>query len=115
MFWPFKRKSKPVVKKWVGPATTDWKVGDLAECIVPDEAWNRTGISVPFVFPTLGSKHFVTKVKIMNCFDKQFVCFGIGLVGFPYLYATDGFRKILLTDDSVDRKVDKKQPFLQEV
>jgi len=38
--WPFTRKPKPINP---GPINEDWRVGDLAECLKPDDHhWNST-------------------------------------------------------------------------
>lgn len=83
--WPFTRKPKPLNP---GPINEDWRVGDLAECVLPrGHVWPKEG-------PDNGD---VTKVTdVVAGLGKQTGKPGwfLGLSGFHNNYEATGFRKV---------------------
>lgn len=101
MIWPFRRR-KPV---HVGPTSVDWKPGDMAECT--QARWPVTG------GPTLGQRLMVSGVEygsITLGSDVGCNTFALRFIGCPAAWCSTCFRKIILTDTSADRTVEKRIP-----
>ena len=84
--WPFTRKPKPLNP---GPINEDWRVGDLAECIVDGKGswYSEPG-------PERGDVNKVTHVVAGQCARTRRACWGLILNGYDgRAFGAHNFRK----------------------
>lgn len=101
--WPFRPKPRPV-----GPGTTDWQAGDVAECI--DANWHPIHLAISGArAPQVGEKRIVARVQRALDVTGQTIGFGLFFIGDGrWGYDCTAFRKIVIIDNGVDRKVAKR-------
>lgn len=85
MIWPFRRKKRPTGQ--LPPINEDWRVGDLAACIM-DGGWTG-GIG-----PTYGSIHRVTAVVEGHLKKTNEPVWGLQLQPWLAYYHAEAFRKV---------------------